>query len=200
VRAQYEQLPVAAVLDLVRRAEPIAATAPLASWTEFVGGKAQALAMAGRAEEARATLTDVYRVFDQQPAEVVADSGSLLGWPIDRVRYTESYVHSHLGELAAADLAQHQAIQAYPPGYRRGPAQIELQRALCLVTAGDSREGTRHAQQVITALPAADRNRPVLDLAQRVLRIVPTAERHHPAVNEYRDLLTQLDGARATAA
>lgn len=48
MRAQYEQLPVAAVLDLVRRAEPIAATAPLASWTEFVGGKAQALAMAGR--------------------------------------------------------------------------------------------------------------------------------------------------------
>ncbi|MBN1173356.1 MAG: hypothetical protein JXA67_14375, partial [Micromonosporaceae bacterium] len=104
VRAQYEQVPVAAVLDLVERAEPIAATAPLASWTEFVGGKAQVLAMAGRAEEARATLTDVYRVFEQQPADVVADTGSLLGWPIDRVRYTESYVYSHLGDLAAADL------------------------------------------------------------------------------------------------
>lgn len=200
VRAQYEQLPVAAVLDLVRRAEPIAATAPLVSWTEFVGGKAQALAMAGRAEEARVTLTDVYRVFEQQPAEVVADSGSLLGWPIDRVRYTESYVYSHLGDLTAADLAQRQAIQAYPPGYRRGPAQIELQRALCLIAAGDGHEGTRHAHQVLTALPAADRNRPVVDLAQRVLRTVPVGERNRPRAVEYRDLLAQIDGPTATAA
>lgn len=200
VRAQYEQLPVAAVLDLVRRAEPIAATAPLASWTEFVGGKAQALAMAGRSEEARATLADVYRVFDQQPADVVADSNSLLGWPIDRVRYTESYVYSYLGDLAAADVAQRQAIQAYPPGYRRGPAQIELQRALCLIAAGDCREGTRHAHQVLTALPAVDRNRPVVDLAQRVLRTIPTSERHRRDAIEYRDLLTQIDGSRATAA
>ncbi|MBN1173422.1 MAG: hypothetical protein JXA67_14720, partial [Micromonosporaceae bacterium] len=78
-------------------------------------------------------------------------------------------------------------------GYRRGPAQIELQRALCLITAGDSREGTRHAQQVLTALPASDRNRPVIDLAQRVLHAVPASERHRRDAVEYRDLLTHID-------
>src|SRR2546422_149147 len=57
-------------------------------------GLAQTLAVAGRPGEALAALGRVAEVTEQLPARVVADEGSMLGWPEVRLRHTESYVHT----------------------------------------------------------------------------------------------------------
>lgn len=192
VRTLYERLPLPMVLDLIRQAEPIAATAPAAARHQYACGKAQALAMAGQASQARAALNEVHRIYDDLPPEVAGDQASVFGFPAERVRFAESYVYSYLGDYTSAEIAQDEAITTYPTANRRGPAQIELQRALCLTMAGDSGEGVRHAQRTLTALPATDLIRPIVDLGQRVLDAVPVSGHDQPTVIEYRDLLCQV--------
>lgn len=189
VRALYEQVPLSAILDLVRQAEPVVAIAPATAQTEFMTGKAQALAVAGSADEAQETLHQAQDLYERLPTEVTADSGSLLGWPKERILFTKSYVYSFLGDYAPASEAQEAAVRAYPVSYRRGPAQIELQRALCLVRSGDVTDGLHHARQVLDGHPASDRIRPILDLARRVHDVVPAEQRQHAAVAEYRRFL-----------
>jgi hypothetical protein len=192
VRTLYERLPLPMVLELIRQAEPIAATAPVAARTQYTGGKAQALAMAGQTVQARVALDDFRTIYDSLPPEITEDQTSVFGCPAECVLFAESYVNSYLGDYAAADRAQGAAIRAYPATNRRGPAQIELQRAMCLTMAGDSSEGIRHAQRLLSTLPATDRIRPIVDLGQRVLDAVPIPLRDHPTVIEYHELLHQV--------
>jgi len=79
----------------------------------------------------------------------------------------------------------------------RQPAQLELHRAMCLVRSGDVTEGTRHAQAVITNLPAAHRIRPILDLGRTVLAAIPPPERDRTRVQEYRDWLDNCNETTA---
>ena len=68
---------------------------------------------------------------------------------------------------------------------------------MCLVRSGDITEGTRHAQAVITNLPAAHRIRPIVDLGRTVLGAIPPAQQDQPSIQEYRDWLGSCDEARA---
>jgi hypothetical protein len=99
-------------------------------------------------------------------------------------------VYSFNGDYPRADRAQREAVKLYPPGYARGPAQIELQRALCLSKMGDAKEGARHALAVMSRLPTADYIQPIVDLGHRVLRTIPAADNAVPEVVAFRDFLT----------
>ncbi len=57
VRALYEKRPIGSILSMVERFDGATARAPKDSLLEFMCGKAQALALAGRAQEAMACLT-----------------------------------------------------------------------------------------------------------------------------------------------
>jgi hypothetical protein len=195
IRSLYEMRPVRMILDLAERAETNAGTGRTSALAELISGKAQALALAGRREEALATLDRVRAVYDRLPPEVTIDRESLFDWPENRLRFTESYVYSHLGDLTHADAAQNRAVQIYPPQYLRGPAQIELQRALCHVKDGDIPGGVRHAHQIIEQLPPKDRIRPVVDLGHTVLRSVAHDDRHLTAVTDFREYLVSIDAS-----
>ena len=195
IRSLYEMRPVQTILDLAERAEAFAATRQTAALAELVSGKAQALALAGRDDEARATLDRVRDVYDRLPPEVTVDNESLFDWPENRLRFTESYVYSHIGDLRHADIAQNRAVMVYPAQYLRGPAQIELQRALCMVKDGDVPGGVQHAYQIIEQLPTRDRIRPVVDLGNTVLRSVSYDDRGLGAVGEFRDYLASLNAS-----
>lgn len=192
VRSLYEMRPVQMILDLADRAEAYAATGRPDSLPELLSGKAQAFALAGRSAEALATLDRVRVVYEGLESRA-SEQESLFDWPESRLRFTESYVYSHLGDLAHADTAQERAVQIYPRQYLRGPAQIEIQRALCLVKAGDISGGARHAHQIIERLPTKDRIRPIIDLGNTVLRNVAPDDRHLAAVGDFRDYLASVE-------
>lgn len=190
VRALYEERPIGAVLDLVRVADPLVAPASPAARREFLSGKAQALAVAGQRARAEAALRAVEEHFTRLPRELTrAGAPTVFGWPVDRVHFTRSFVHSHLGQYDLAERAQADAIAAYPAAHRRGPVQIELQRALCLVSAGDVTAGVRHATGIVAAVAESDRIRPIADLAARVAAAVPAERADRRDVAEYRALL-----------
>jgi transcriptional regulator with XRE-family HTH domain len=189
VRALYEERPIGAILRMVAETEDLAGTAPPDAMPEFISGKAQALALAGQRDAAIAALHQVEATFVSLPTGMTADNYSLFGWPTDRLMFTRSFVYSHLGDFPLAAEAQSAAIAAYPETYRRGPAQIELQRAMCLAKMRDTTAAVQHAQGVIADLPDSERIRPVVDLGRKVLDAVPQEDQQRPEVVGYRAFL-----------
>jgi tetratricopeptide (TPR) repeat protein len=188
VRAGYERRPVRVILQLVQEAEARLDEAPPEVLPQFFSGKAQTLVLAGQHAEAEQTLTRVRECFGKLPSPS-SQNDSLFDWGEERLRFAESFVYSHLGDFAKAEQAQQAALRLYPDSNLRSPAQIELQRALCLVRSGDLTQGTRHAQATITNLPVMHRIRPVADLGQRVLGSIPAHERRRGWAQEYRECL-----------
>ncbi len=190
VRACYERRPIRESLQLVAETETRLDGAPPAVLPGFWAGKAQTLALAGRHGEAEQALGRVRECSIGVPPSM-GHSDFLCDWTEANVRYTESFVYSHAGNFAEAEQAQQAALALYVHSYDhlRGPAQIELQRALCLVRSGDIALGAGHAQTVITDLPVMHRCRVVADLGQKVLGAIPANERRHSSVQEYRECL-----------
>ena len=87
---------------------------------------------------------------------------------------------------ALADRAQTAALELFTITNLRGPAQIELQRALCMVRTGDITPAVAHAQAIMTSLPPEHYIRPVIDLGRRVLSAVPASDRNRSAVRSFR--------------
>ena len=190
VRALYEQRPIGIILRMVDSFEGSVTNAPEEAIPEFLSGKAQALALAGRATEASACLPHLEDVYASLPSSITADGSTIFAWSADRLRFTQSYVHSFNGNFTEADKAQREAVKLYPNNYARGPAQIELQRALCLSKMGDAAEAARHARAILGALPAVDYIQPIVDLGHRVLHTIPAADNSLPEVVAFRELLT----------
>jgi hypothetical protein len=187
VRALYEQRPVPAVLDLVAEAEAVSADgkAPPSALPFLLGGKAQTLALTGQAAAAEAALHEVRDNFERLPAYTTRDTASVFGFSEPNVRFTESAVYSTLGEFARADRAQAAALALFPAHEPRRPVKIKLQRALCLVRAGDVVPGVEHAHAVMTGLPREQHDRLIVDLGHKVLGAVPAADRGRDGVREF---------------
>jgi hypothetical protein len=193
VRAIYEQRPPEAILHLAAEAESVTTGAPAASLPGIIGGKAQALAVVGRAAEAETELERLRDVFGQLPPIAMYQGQPVSVWTEDQLRHTESLVYSHLGRVNEADDAQRRAMALYPSWYLRGPVQIELHRALCWIRNGDVLNGIRHAQAVIDGLPREQHSRPIIDLGERVLAAVPRAHRDATPVAEFRGYLRMIN-------
>jgi hypothetical protein len=184
VRAGYERRPVPVILQLASQAETRLDGVPPEALPEFFTGKAQTLALAGRhteAEQALCQLRDLPVSSHHQD--------SLFDYAEENLRFTESFVYSHAGNFTKAERAQETALTLYSDDNLRGPAQIGMQRALCLVRIGDTTEGTRHALDTITNLPLAHRIRPIVDLGQKVLDSIPAHERNQTWAKEYDECL-----------
>lgn len=189
IRGLYEGRPTASILHLVDDTDLSSNQAMPADRAELLAAKAQALALAGRQPEAEAALDEVRRAYDELPADITSEHDSIYGWAENRLRFTESFVYSHLGDSTKAGAAQDRAVAVYPARYSRGPAQIELQRALCMVADGDAIGGADHATKTLESLVEGDQIRPIFSLSREVLGAIPTREQTRPAVAELRDRL-----------
>jgi hypothetical protein len=184
VRAGYECRPVPVILQLASQAETRLDGVPPEALPEFFTGKAQTLALAGRhteAEQALCQLRDLPVSSHHQD--------SLFDYAEENLRFTESFVYPHAGNFTKAERTQETALTLYSDDNLRGPAQIRMQRALCLVRMGDTTEGTRHALDTITNLPLVHRIRPIADLGQKVLDSIPAHERSQTWAKEYDECL-----------
>jgi transcriptional regulator with XRE-family HTH domain len=181
--------PVMSVLRLIKEAEPFAATASPELVLEYLGGKAQALAIAGRRLEAEDALARLRDRFSAAPSS--GYSGSLLSWGEERLHNTESFTYSRLGDDGKTESAQRAASAVYrnDPSNVRWPAGVKLSRASCLVLNGDVTEGVAHAREAIAALPAAQQTRHELIRGREVLNAIPQPDQSRPAVSEYREWL-----------
>ena len=182
----YEQRPVSVILDRAAEATLIATPRPCVGTAGLYAGLAQTLAVAARADEAMAALGRVAEVTEQLPARVVADEGSMLGWPEVRLHHTESYVHTWLGNTRHAYAAQEAALQIYPESLARDRAKMQLHRVACMIQDGDVGGGLAYATRVLDSLPVQHHTESVYAIGRAAMRVVPAQERGRPEAAELR--------------
>jgi hypothetical protein len=119
---------------------------------------------------------------------VLGDS-SLFGWPAYRVHSVGSFVYTSVGDTAAAYEAQDRAFDLCPAEYLRDRAELQLQRAHCLVQDGEVAAGLATAMRVLVELPDHCHTEFVYAAAGRVLSVVPAVDLGRPAVRDYRELM-----------
>ncbi len=166
---------------------PLVAGRATAASCGLLAGRAQALSLAGRHDDAISTVNQLAQLAAQLPASVINDADSLWGWPEHRLRHTEVWVYAHAGRLAEATRAQEQAVNLYPRTMTRLRTQVQLHHAAALIRTGHLPDGLRLAADLLEELPPADRNNLVLTIAQRVIDAVPLNERSRPAYRELTD-------------
>src|SRR5439155_26071017 len=174
VYALYEPPSALPALTLADEAIAAGRGGPRAGVASGHAMRAQALALLGRHDEARSALGDLDEAFARLPESTVADCVSEWGWSEQRLRHVQSWVHSHAGRVDEAAAAQAAALALYPASAYRGPAQLQLHRALCVVAAGDPSEGARHTIHTLETLPPHCRDNAVIRrTAALVLGVVP---------------------------
>jgi transcriptional regulator with XRE-family HTH domain len=181
-----EQRPVPVILDRAAEAASIARPLTGAGSAQLYSGLAQTLAVAGRGDEAVAALERLADLTDQLPARVVADEGSVLGWPEVRLRHTESYVHTWLGDTRRAYAAQEAALQIYPESLARERGKLLLHRGACMIQDGDVGGGLAYAGRVLDNLPVQHHTESVYAIGRAAMRVVPAQERGRPEAAELR--------------
>src|SRR6266516_1998078 len=199
VMALYGGYSPAQVLTLAD--EAVAVGSPCTGVVSGLAARAQALAIVGNAEGALEALAELVAMFDHLPEATRTECASQFGWSEQKLRHTESYVHTHLGVTRKAAKAQQQALALYPPANYRGPAQVHLHRAACLIMDGHVSEGVRYATAVVAALPAEYQSDGLVQgSARAALAVVPSEDRALAPVAEYRDLLASTGKAATQAA
>ncbi|MEE6308212.1 helix-turn-helix transcriptional regulator [Plantactinospora veratri] len=179
-----------AVLRLSEEAVSLAAGRVSPAVAGLHAGRAQLLAMQGRTEEARAEMRRVVDITGQLPAVPAREDDSLWAWPEQRLRHTESFVYTHIGDTPAASAAQDRAVALYPSSQARLRTQVELHRACGLIRDGHIPDGLRHAADVLDRLPTEQRTDTLRSVAHQVLAAVPEREMNRPAVTDLRARIT----------
>jgi len=182
----YEQRPVPVVLERAAEATSIAGPLVCAGTACLYAGLAQTLAVAGRPGESLAALGHVAEVTDQLPAGVVADEGSMLGRPEVRLRHTESYVHTWLGDTRRAYAAQEAALRIYPESLASERAMMLLHRVACMIRDGDVGGGLAYAGRVLDSLPSQHHTESVYAIGRAAMRVLPAQERGRPEATDLR--------------
>lgn len=196
VNGTYERRPIRRILNLADETIALADDHVCRGTAGVWSGRAQALALAGRDEDAIDALHATADVTDRMPTAVVADAESMLGWPEVRLRHTESYVYTHLGMTDQAMAAQDRALHLYPAELARERAQLQMHRASCLIQRGDIPDGLRYAASVLDELPAHQHNALLYEVGQRVMQVVPGTEHRLAEYGELHERLLALPAGR----
>jgi transcriptional regulator with XRE-family HTH domain len=191
----YELRPVPIILARAGEASAAIGAEVCAGTAGMYAGLAQTLAAAGRKAEAMDALRRVADITDRLPRDVVADEDSMHGWPEVRLRHTESFVHTALGNTDAAFRAQDRALELYPANLARERAAMLLHRATCLVRGGDVGGGIAFATQTLDDLPAPDRTELVHAIGRQCVAAVSPDERRRPDVRGFAERVTERQAA-----
>lgn len=197
IRGLYERRPAAVLLRQATAATLGQPQHPCAGLVHIYTLQAQVYALIGRASEATQRLRDAEAVFNQLPAEVIRDTGSTWYWGEDRLRYTEAWVHAHLGDTAQLDVAAGRVVELAKHADPRSTMQIKLVQAFGHVRAGDVTEGIKLATSTYEAWPAEQRTTIIGRLAEEVWEEVPSDQRHISSAVAYRELVASSPSRRA---
>jgi hypothetical protein len=153
-------------------------------------GLAQTFAVVGGRDQAITALRKVEALTDQMPSQSAGVEDSMFGWPEVRLRHTESFVYSWLGDTSRAYKAQDQALRLYPSNLIRERAAMLFHRAACMIQDRDIAGGLRYANDVLDGLPAEHHTELVYAIGRTAIRVVAEAERDRRDVAALKERLT----------
>ena len=137
-------------------------------------------------------LRELERALDNMPLTVVDDMTSQFGWPEERLRFTESYVYSRIGDSSRAQAAQRLANGLYGRSATSSVnrAILTLHEAMCSVVNGDIRNGAQATTLVLQASHVSQ-HMYVYSTARDILAGVPRHLHNSSEVAELRCTLAE---------
>jgi hypothetical protein len=191
----YQHHPTQIILRQIEEGKSHARDHICGGLVDMSASRAQVLALVGDGKAAEDELRQAENILGGLPSTAL--NASVIGWGEDRLRYTETWVYSHLGNEIKADASAQRAVSLYSATDSRSPAQVKLMQAFARIRSGDISEGIRQAQLVYGGLPV-DQQTTVLDsLARKVINHVPAQAHGRPDVVAYRELLASSPSRKA---
>jgi hypothetical protein len=189
IHGLYEHRPAQVLFRQIATALDFAHGHACAGLASVSSARAQLLVLSGDHTSAEEELSRTGDILDRLPSAVTTDTGSVMGWGEDRLRYTDTWVYAHMGNEHKTDQAARRALQLYPDSDHRSPAQIGLLQAFARIQHGDIGEGIRHAQTVYQTMHSGQSTTMVDALARQVLIGIPVKARDRPDVVAYSALV-----------
>src|SRR5262249_2418413 len=97
VKGLYDGRALSSVLALADETIALAGQRVCPGVAGVLAGRAQALAISGRRDEAAGAVRAVEEITARMPGTALADE-SMFGWPEHRLRHTESFVYTEIGD------------------------------------------------------------------------------------------------------
>jgi tetratricopeptide (TPR) repeat protein len=184
--------------DLPRAVEVARHAQALAGRTACVGValaaalQARAHALMGQADEAHHALAVAESTLAALGGEDL--SASAFGYSEAQFRFHEGNALTHLGDTTAAEYSHDRALELYPPDDFLDRALVRLDRAACLVRAGQVDAAATEAADTLTDLTRQQREGLVDLRAREILATMTATSQPPPVVSALHDLLTTTPG------
>jgi tetratricopeptide (TPR) repeat protein len=177
---------VAEALDVARHAYEVVRVpctgAALASALE-----ARAYAVTGRGAETRDALARAEDVLSQLDGDSLIPSA--FGYNEASFRFHEGNAYTHLGDFKSAMRAQDRALELCAPDNYADWAMTRLDRAQCLIYAGDVTSGLDYAKETVTTITAAQRQGIITLRGREIMKVLPENEKKRAAARSFEELL-----------
>jgi hypothetical protein len=164
------------------------------AWAHSLEARGQALL--GYRREALTAIRSAETVYEHLPPDAVQPGG--FGFHAHLMHYCQENALTLASELKAALAQQDEAFRVSPavPAHR---VLVALDRANCLVRAGDPDEGCRIASQSLTELPAGPWPGIVVFRAKEVATAATERDGHLERARELRETLRAAKAPRPSA-
>jgi hypothetical protein len=189
-QALYTGTPPHAAFQTAAEAIALAGESPCAGVAEAHAVRAAILAAADDTSGARQALQDLHAVYGKLPDSVTNDRLSVWGWGPTKLAHNQANVLTLLRDVPAAISAIDQAVGMFPAALRRSTAQVELDRAECMIASGHVDDGLDHAVTSISALGPRHHTYILGQVVNRVLDALPDNHaRTLPAAEHLKELV-----------
>ncbi len=175
-------------LALADDAISISGKIPCAGTVSAHGTRAMALALLGDHSASASAAQDLGDSYTRMP-EATNSAHSAWGFSEQQLHFIEGHVHAYAGRASDSAKALDAGISMVPAGQWIAVSSFEVNRAICMIRAGDPSEGARHVVRAIQALPAGYRRSATMRRASAALDMIPVGADNVPAVVEARELL-----------
>jgi len=149
--------------------------------------EARAYAVTGRAAETRDALARAEAVLSQLDGDSLVPSA--FGYNEASFRFHEGNAYTHLRDVKSAMRAQDRALELCAPDNYADWAMTRLDRAQCLIYAGDITSGLEYASETITTITPAQRRGIITLRGRDIVETLPEAEKRLPAARSFQELL-----------
>jgi transcriptional regulator with XRE-family HTH domain/tetratricopeptide (TPR) repeat protein len=150
--------------------------------------EARAHAALGRHHETREALGKAESILSQLDGDALIPSA--FGYNEASFRFHEGNAYMHLRAIKAALKSQERALELTAPDDYTDWAMTRLDRAQCLMYAGDVTGGLEFATETVKNLTGSQRRGIVTLRGREVIKSLPEKEKELVAARDFRDLLT----------
>jgi tetratricopeptide (TPR) repeat protein len=149
--------------------------------------EARAYAVTGKEAETRGSLGRAEDILSQLDEDTQVPSA--FGYNEASFRFHEGNAYTHLHDFKSAMRSQDRALELCAPGNYADWAMTRLDRAQCLIYAGDTTSGLKYANDTITAIAPGQRRGIIALRGREIVGTLSDNQKKLPEARNFKELL-----------